>query len=209
MDTKKKEKIKNGMNSLIVAIIYIAFGVLMILFPGVMANIVCILIAAALLVFGALKLLAYFRKDKEQAAQSFDLVGGVILLILGVLILLFQRRFLNILPILFGIFLLISALIKLQNAFDVKRFGGEKWWMVLLFSVVSIVLAILLIARPGFMVKASFIVIGIFLLIDGIETLIGTFMLGKTTTSYKKAQDEFRRTVEAEHVNFYTEDDKK
>ena len=208
MEQKKTEKIKTGMNSLVVALVYIAFGVLMILFPGVMANIVCILIAGALLVFGALKLLSYFRKDKAQAAQSFDLVGGLILIIIGVLILLFQRKFLTILPVLFGIFLLVSALIKLQNAIDVKRLGGERWWMVLLFSGLSIVLAILLIARPGFMINVSFVVIGVFLLIDGIGGLLGTFMLGKSSSSYRAAQDEFKRTVESDYVHFHTEDDK-
>ena len=121
--------------------------------------------------------------------MAYDLAVGILFTVLGVIVLVFQAKVLEILPIIFGIFLLISSIMKVQNAVDVKRFGGSKWWLALIFAAVSIVLAIILILKPQFVVDASFVVIGIFLIIDGAEGLASIFMYSKYYRKAKNAAD--------------------
>ena len=154
-----------------------------------MGSLVCIILGVISLVFGIYKLILYFRKTSLEAAMAYDLAVGILFTVLGVIVLVFQAKVLEILPIIFGIFLLISSIMKVQNAVDVKRFGGSKWWLALIFAAVSIVLAIILILKPQFVVDASFVVIGIFLIIDGAEGLASIFMYSKYYRKAKNAAD--------------------
>ncbi len=68
--------------------------------------------------------------------------------------------------------MLVEATLKIQTAFDSKRFGIEKWWLILIFAVLVAVVGIFLILLPyettGIMVR----LIGLNFILDGILNLI-------------------------------------
>ena len=97
-EVDKKSKHLRGM-SILVSFIYIAFGLLLVIFPTQMANLVCILLGVISLVFGIVRLTKYFTKSKEEAAMAYDLVVGILFIALGVVVLVFQKGVLSILPI--------------------------------------------------------------------------------------------------------------
>jgi uncharacterized membrane protein HdeD (DUF308 family) len=160
----------------LISAIYIVFGLLLLIFPDTMKNLICILLGIAALAIGIIKLIIYFRKNRLEAALAYDMALGIIFVILGIIILIFQGKVLEILPVVFGIFILISSLMKIQTAADIRRLGGTKWWLVLIFAIVSVIFSVILILRPEFMVNASFIIIGIFMVIDGIGGAAGALM---------------------------------
>ena len=51
--------------------------------------------------------------------------------------------------IVFGIPVLADGLFKIQIALDAKRFGIEKWWIVMLLAALTCVIGLLLVIRPS------------------------------------------------------------
>ena len=70
-----------------------------------------------------------------------------------------------------GIFMLVDGAFKIQTAVEAKRFGIERWWLILVMSFVVAFVGILLLVTPfetaGMIVR----LIGLNLSLDGILNL--------------------------------------
>ncbi len=166
-EMEKEEIGKVKKTGFLASAVYLLFGILLIVFPDKMQILVCVILGGVFLAVGIVKLILYFKKDKLEAAMAYDLALGIIFIVIGILILIFRNRVLQLLPVIFGIFLFISSLLKVQKSADIKRLGGSNWWVVLVFSIVSIVFALLLILRPKFIVNTIFMLTGVFMAFDG------------------------------------------
>ena len=70
-----------------------------------------------------------------------------------------------------GLFILVDCVFKLQVAMDSKRMGASSWWVTLLFTCVSLVLALLLIFDTFKGQKVLSVMMGVALVADGLQNL--------------------------------------
>ena len=71
------------------------------------------------------------------------------------------------LPVVFGIFIVVDGCSRIGSAIDLAKRKGEKWWMLLLFSIVSIALGALLIWHPFGAAVSVVMLCGILLIVEG------------------------------------------
>ena len=126
------------------------------------------------LVCGIGKLLGYFSKDPYRLAFQFDLALGILCLVLGIILIFFSRAILSLLPVIVGIYTVVSGVFKLQTAFEAKRFGMNKWWGMLLISLVTIAIGVVLFLRPFSSAMLVIRFMGLAILADGIQDLTAT-----------------------------------
>ena len=88
------------------------------------------------IVYGVTKLSGYFAKDLFQLAFQFDLALGIVSIVLGIIIIEKSEYIIEILSTAIGIFMLVDAALKIQTAVEAKRFGIERWWLILVMSFV-------------------------------------------------------------------------
>ena len=93
-------------------------------------------VGGVFLLVGASKLFGYFSNDLYKLAFQFDLALGVLSLIVGVVFMLRRTSDYSDFAMVIGIYAIVDALLKLQTAFDAKRFGMSKWLMLLIAAVV-------------------------------------------------------------------------
>ena len=75
--------------------------------------------------------------------------GFVVDVLLGIVTLARPGGAMSFLCIVFGIPVLADGLFKIQISLDAKRFGIEKWWVVLLLAALTCVIGLLLVIRPS------------------------------------------------------------
>ena len=68
--------------------------------------------------------------------------------------------------------MLVDSTLKIQTAIDAKRFGVDKWWLILVMSLVVAVIGILLLIKPFTATDIVMIIIGLNFCLDGILNLI-------------------------------------
>lgn len=165
---------KANKSMFIVNLALIVLGVLFIIFPENSVKIICYASGAILCLLGVYKLVQYF-KDGIKDITSFGLAGGIGLVSVG-LLLFFKPNFISdVLTILFGIILIISGIIKLQQAINVKNSKGKAWWTVLCVAVIALVSGLFALFFPFATRKVLFIFIGISLIVDGLLGIISNF----------------------------------
>ena len=146
---------------------FCALGLLLIVKPGLSADLIGIAVGVALIAFGVVKLVGYFSKDLYRLAFQFDLAFGGLLVAIGALILVRPGTAMNLLCVVMAIEIIADGLFKGQTALDAKRFGLERWWLIALSALVAVGVGVALALRPGQGAQALVALLGAALLAEG------------------------------------------
>ena len=167
-DIVKEAKIIN----IIIYSFMAAVGLFLLLFTGLTSVQEAIIISVLCILAGGAKILGYFSNDLYRLACQFDLAVGILSSILGLLLILRPDAVLSFLPTVVGVFILVDSILRFQTSIDAKHFGMDKWWGILLISCAGAVLGVLLLFRPFESAMAMIRLIGLTLMIDGVENLV-------------------------------------
>ena len=152
------------------AVLCIALGVVLIVWPGETINIVCKVLAAGLIILGGVELFSYIT---NRNGYMFTGILGLIVLIVGVWIFLKPSSIVSLVPIVIGVILAV------HGVQDVK--------MALIIAIISIAFGVLCIVNAFGMVKLAMQFVGAALIYDGISDL---WVVTKTVRTVKDMEQE-------------------
>ena len=84
---------------------------------------------------------------------------------------------------------------KIQNAIDLKRVDYPRWWLILVFALISIALGAILIWNPFAAASTLMMFVGASLCADGIMSLWSMFCLTRSVRRVEKKlkeEEEYR-----------------
>lgn len=171
-------------------ILYVVIGMILIIWPGTTAKIVNYMLAVAFAAGGVYNLGMYFKKDVVRGAKSFDLSAGIVLLAIALFLALNPKFVVSILPVVLGSVLFISGAIKFQNAVDVARTGYKRWPFIMLLSLVTIVIAVVILINPFDTGKVLMVIIGVALVYSGLSDLVAVFFLQGKIKQFKEEMED-------------------
>ncbi len=151
--------------------VFCAIGAIMIIFPAIPVQFMCMVIGIAMLLFGCIKLIGYFSKDLYRLAFQYDFQFGILLIVLGLVVLIRPSDVMQLVCISMGIVLLIEGMFKVQISLDAKSFGIQQWWIILFFSILTCIIGLILIFRPSESIHILAVILGISLIIGAILNL--------------------------------------
>ena len=157
------------------AVFFIVAGILFILLPEVTLVVLCRVIGIIMMVFGAVRLVGYYSKDLYRLAFQYDLEFGIVMAVLGLLVVIYPEKAVNVLCLAYGIITLADALFRIRIAFEAKRFGIRVWWIVFVAAILTGIVAAVLMFRPGESAKVITVLLGISLVAEGILSALVAF----------------------------------
>lgn len=125
----------------------IVMGILMWLYPSKIMTTVCAVLATILFVMGVRCILEYRRKNAIQDFYRYELVAGVALIAGGVVVLSCMNLILSIVTYVVAIIIIVSGLMKIENAIDLKKMGSN-WIPLLTFAIICILLGVSVLMMP-------------------------------------------------------------
>ena len=132
---------------------------------------------------GLQSLYGYFKKDNGSIRAAVSLLLSLPTIALGMWALLCTVQsamtFEWLLPLLFGLMLLVDGVVRAQSSFALAKRKGQKWWVVLLLSIVSLLCGALLACSQLLNNRNVDLLLlsGIFLLAEGILNLCCTIYI--------------------------------
>lgn len=157
---------------LISAVIYIVLGVMLLLNPDASLSLICTVIGISAVAYGALNILFYYVRRGDEDSSRFTLPMGIAFVAVGVFCLVAPKVVLSILPLIFGIVLLIDGAGKLGRSLELRKLGFVRWGMLTALSVIIMVLGVMLVTRPYEAVENVARIFGAMIVADG---LIGIY----------------------------------
>lgn len=163
----------------LLSVAYIVLGLVLVIWPDISVHTFCFVFGIGMIIFGGAHLILYFTKDRFLNVMQPDLVIGVVCVSTGCYILLKMEYMLEIIPFAMGIVALLGGIVKVQSALDLRRLGASRWYIMLIWSAVLLIMGALLVVNPfDEQQKIVVILTGASLLVDGIGNLVSIFWTG-------------------------------
>ncbi len=174
----------------------IGLGCIMFFNPKESQTIIGAMLAAIIFVYAFRHFVEFFRRRNVEDIFRYELVMGIIFAVLGIVVLTRMDIIFSLITYLIAVIVLISGLMKVENAFDLKRMGRH-WVPMLVVAALFVIVGILLMMAPlnhgddnsktagDFMVQAS----GVIIAFTGLINLITTFSVSGQIKKWNKEQN--------------------
>ena len=178
------------------SLVSIVLGILMFFYPSQIINTVGIVLASILFILGVRYLLEYRRNSAIENFYKYELVAGIALILGGIIVLCCMKLILSFITYLIAIIIIISGLMKVENALDLKKMGNN-WIPLMIFAIICIMLGISVLMMPmdnndngtstasGFLIQASGIIFAVTGFIDLVTTLSVSGKIKRWTSERK------------------------
>lgn len=173
-------KHKFDWSSLLAALIMIIIGVTILIWPSQTGAILVYVVGGLIAVAGIVRAIMYFARKEKASPFSFGgLTIGLTLLAVGAVLLLRPEILKSILPIMLGCLLMFAGLGCLQTAVELARLKVAKWWISLLFALISVACGIIAVADVFRAANTLMVFLGISLVVEGLLIIISLSMFRK------------------------------
>ncbi len=185
-------------NVVISAILCILLGLVLAIWPGMSMHIVCIVIGSVLILGGLVRLAESFWGRDGSMYTQINMIVGIIFAVVGIWIVVKPEKVLAIIPIIVGIVIVVHGLNNLQQAVALCKEKYDKWWVALLLGLVTVGFGALLIFRPFAALDTAVMIIGFFLVYDGVSDLWIVSRIARTAKALQ--QDAEALDVDAKDI---------
>ncbi len=172
------ERVKQYINTqIVISFLYIIFSICLFIFPEANTNLLGNVLAVFLIYFGIYLIYLDF---KDGFLLVVDLLpGGLISLIFGSIILIHPGILKSIIPIIIGIWIIVSSSLNIKISLYMKEVEGRSWLTTLLIALVSVIVGILLIANPAAGTNNLTTFVAVLILIYAITNIIDMLLFKK------------------------------
>ena len=198
-ERKKGDRKKLKPTAAFYGLICVIIGIIDLVNPEKMLNIIAYALGISAIVCGLVFIIVYMARDVKYNLNNNDFLSGLIAVVVGIVILIKWQQFMELLPIVLGVLIIVSGCIKLQDAIDLKKLDHPAFVMILVIALVFIIFGAILVANPF---KSEIIlmrIIGVSLVIAGMTDLF-TYLFYEgirkanqpdvIETSYEEADEE-------------------
>lgn len=168
------------------AIIEFIFGLFLIIFPQMSAQVLTIILGAILAGVGVFNIITYFMNKNSSFRQG--ILSGVISTALGIAFIAQSETITNVTSIILGVFVIFEALTSCKRAIIMCRLEFDKWFVPMIIALVAAVLGVLLLIFPSFFgeMQTIMIIVGIALVIEAVMGIWSIIFIIKLRSKFEK-----------------------
>lgn len=173
-----KDMLKKGTSkNIVTSIIILLFGIFIFIKPDTTVKTISFLLGIILLLTGLNSIVNAF--SNKENPNNLNIAVGIIIMIPALILFFNPTIIASIIPLLIGIYMIISAAFKLQYLYSLKTLTNAWDISVVVVTIVTLILGVLLVFNPFGGVIAITKLIGIFLMIYAILDIINNINIKK------------------------------
>ena len=184
---------KMSTTSIVFSILFILIGLFLLIRPGDALHLVSYALGIIFLIWGLISMTKFFSKKNSENYLEFDFILGAFVFIFGIIILIKPNTIASIIPLLFGIWMLINGVTKLSYSITIYR--ENKTISSMIVSLLIVICGILLIFNPFSAAEFLAQLIGAALILYSGLDLVECFIIRQNV---KKKESE-NKIIEAEY----------
>lgn len=163
---------KYSKNSFIISILLIIFSLLLMVKPSESIAFIVIVFGSLIAIDGIFHIISYCKMDKAFRIFNFELVEGLLQILFGIFTICKPDIISSLFPIVIGIWIIMSSVIRFQLSINLRDTEGSNWIMLLVLSLITFALGLLMVINPwGSMITLTTLV-GIVLFISEVINII-------------------------------------
>ena len=168
---------KSGWSDLLIAVLFILFGIMLIASPEVVTAMISIILGSICIIIGILKLINYISRGKTE---KYLLAISIAIIITGIIIMFCGNVIFSMFRILIAIWIIYSGIMNLQTSIIWKEYKSRLWLATLLMSIATIIAGIYILINQGAMIQ----ILGGIIIAYGIFDIIENIIFIKKVDNY-------------------------
>ena len=158
---------------------YLIIGFILLIKPGTALVTIVHILALLAVVMGVVSLVTYF-KDKYSVGNG-GVIKGIVYFVIAAFLYFGAGFIISIVPFILGLLIVISGIVKLQEALDMMKYRADGSVLVLVIAILCLVFGILILINPFGTAELLFRIIGIALIYNGVSDLLTVFYFYRKT----------------------------
>lgn len=135
-------------NNMVQAVLCIAFGLFLMIYPSITIQGIILLFGVALAVMGAAGIASYFRPRSVRYRDSGTLMAAAFYIIIAIIAFAFPKVIAGFFSVVLGVVLILLAIVNAVRAFSLRSFGSSIWIAVLVAALLVGVGGVLIVVNP-------------------------------------------------------------
>ena len=170
---------RSSWTDIIISIIFVIFGVLLILKPEETLGAISIILGIVFIAMGVLKLVEYYT---SKTKEDLLLTTALIAVIFGVIVLFSSGTITTLFKIIIGIWIIGAGVMDLQTTLIWKEVKSPYWTTAVLFSLLMILAGMIIIMIENILPT----IVGVMIIIYGVLDIIDRIIFIKKIDDYTK-----------------------
>lgn len=163
------------------AVLSIALGVLLVMWPGTVVEMIARVIGVILMASGVVALVPRLM---DVVKRYTSIIVSLLVTMIGLWMFLRPQGVASVIPIAIGVLLVVHGIQDLSLAIEGKKTKAHNWWSIPVMAVLNIILGIFCICNAFGLVKMSLILIGIMLIYDGLSDMFIVHKVNKASREF-------------------------
>ena len=183
-DLEGKEKKYNNIKLLeiLIAIVFIVFGIILILNKTVSDKFISTFLGILILVEATLNIYSAVMSDSNKIFK-INILFGLIFILIAIFLFVNPIKFVNYITIYYGTYLIINGIKEFINSVKYKLIKEDSWLIILIMSILTASLGVLMIFYP-FESFGIIEIVGIFSILFGLLTINTSNLLRNSMLLY-------------------------
>lgn len=163
---------KSGYINIIESLIFIVIGIVLMWKPEETLAFISYILGGIFCIVGILKIVNYVHAKGKNDLFNYDLVYGIMAIVIGIITIAYSGTILNIFRIIIGVWIIYSALVRGSSAMKLKNPKSKVWIYTLALAIAMLICGIYVIVNSGAILFTIGIAILIYAIIDLTENII-------------------------------------
>ena len=163
---------KSGWVDILVSIIFAIIGIFMIVKTDSAVKILSYILGGMFIIIGIVKIIDYFLSKGKYDFYNYDLVYGIIAIIIGLVTIFCSSLIESMFRIMIALWIIYSGLIRLSISFKLHTAKINLWGVSLVLSIIMIFGGLYMLLQSGSLIMTIGIVMLTYSIIDLIESAI-------------------------------------
>ena len=158
------------------AIIALAGGLILVIWPEAVKNSIMIILGALILAVGLVSLIMSYTGKWKKEKVPLLLLNSIVDIAFGLVLIIFPDFFMSVIFFVFGLILLIFGLGEIINLFRTAK-AVRVPWPLYIGPLITLVLGVIMFFNPSWVSNALFVVFGAALLLYSVSEFASTYTI--------------------------------
>ena len=169
----------NVLSGILIGLLYFVLGIVFLAATEELIKTFNYVLVCICAVIGVIQLIQFFINKKYKDGNYTDLLLSVVFIWVSLILYVYYGFMINILPILFSLYLFVMACDMLVKYINMKEVVGINRKKYLILCLVAVIIALLLIFNPGSSIFVYLKITGIYLVVVSVLYFVDYFKLFK------------------------------
>lgn len=177
------------------AIIALAGGLILVIWPEAVKNSIMIILGALILAVGLVSLIMSYTGKWKKEKVPLLLLNSIVDIAFGLVLIIFPDFFMSVIFFVFGLILLIFGLGEIISLFRTAK-AVRVPWPLYIGPLITLVLGVIMFFNPSWVSNALFVVFGAALLLYSVSEFASTYTIRRRMKDMEVEIDENIKQIE-------------